>query len=370
MAELTATQPGWISPPGAIVARILEKISLELDDFAFEVGLSSRAAKGLIEGTIAIDENIACRLASIVGSTPSFWLRCEQSYREDIERNMSAYVDDEVKAWLKQLPIREMAEFGWIERRDDPVHQAEECFRFFGVVGLEEWKLKHRKLLTGTNFRTSEAFNSQPTATSAWLRWAENKAEEVSCASWNPSAFSQVLSEIRLLSRNHHPERFVPKLRALCADVGIAVIVAPAPAGCRASGAAKLIRGRKAMIVFSFRYYSDDQFWFTFFHEAGHLLKHSEHELFLEEENGPVDEMEMEANQFALDTLIPLERQNTMLALPQEYNAYLSFAREIGIAPGIVVGQMQRLGYLPYSWLRKLKRRFEWNDLYESGIIP
>jgi hypothetical protein len=31
---------------------------------------------------------------------------------------------------------------------------------------------------------------------------------------------------------------------------------------------------------------------------------------------------------------------------------------------------MQRLGQLPYGWLNKLKRRFEWKTLYESGVIP
>ncbi|HEX8168673.1 MAG TPA: ImmA/IrrE family metallo-endopeptidase [Beijerinckiaceae bacterium] len=370
MRERATNLPEWISPPGEIVGRILSSREMELDEFASNVGLSVRDARGLIEGTTAIDDNLAVRLAAVVGSTPSFWLRCEQSYREDMQRNLPAYVDDQVKDWLRRMPLKEMSDLGWVKRHRNPIRQAEECFRFFGIIGLDNWKTQQTDLLASANFRTSEAFSSDPTATSAWLRWAENKAEDIACRPWNRDAFSNGLNTVRALSRNHHPERFVPRLREICAASGVAVVIGPAPAGCRASGATKMVRRRKAMIVLSFRYYSDDHFWFTFFHEAGHLLKHAEQGLFLEGENGEVDDIEREANAFALDILIPAEKQRTMLSLPPRHEAVIAFARQIGIAPGIVVGQMQRLGHLPYGWLNRLKRRFNWKALYKNGIIP
>jgi HTH-type transcriptional regulator / antitoxin HigA len=370
MPEALPGIPQWISPPGAIVARILKGKNVDLDDFAFEIGLSAREARALIEGTVAIDDELASRLATVVGSTSSFWLRCEQSYREDIRRNLADYVDDEVKAWLKHLPLKEMAGLGWLRLHRDPVRQAEECFRFFGVIGLDDWKQRQANLLSRVNFRTSLAYQSDPTSTSAWLRWAEDKADDMACETWDREAFAAGLDSMRALSRNHHPERFVPRLREICAASGVALVIAPAPKGCRASGATKLIRRRKAMIVLSFRYYSDDHFWFTFFHEAAHLILHTDQELFLEEDGGDSDDREKEADAFALDTLIPPEKQEAMYSLPQRYEYYMQFARRIGIAPGVIAGQMQRLGYLPYERLNKLKRRFEWKELYDSGIIP
>jgi Zn-dependent peptidase ImmA (M78 family)/plasmid maintenance system antidote protein VapI len=369
MPELSATLPEWISPPGEIVAKILGSRQVELDDFATSIGLSTREARGLLEGTTAIDDGLAKRLARVIGSTSSFWLRCEQSYREDILRNLPAYVDEEVKTWLKRLPLKEMSRLGWLKLHRDTVTQAEECFRFFGVTCLDDWKDRETEFFSDVNFRTSVVFSADPTATSAWLRWAENKAEDIPCHRWNREAFAASLGTIRALSRNHHPDRFVPKLREVCAASGVALVIAPAPKGCRASGATKLIRRRKAMIVLSFRHYSDDHFWFSFFHEAGHLVRHADQELFLEEEGGEVDDKEQEANAFAFASLIPREKQESMLCLPQEYKAYIEFARNIGIAPGIVVGQMQRLGCLPYDWLNKLKRRFDWKALYERGFI-
>lgn len=370
MTDVMNIHPEWISPPGSIVARILDRREIALDDFAIQVGLSSRNARGLIEGTTAIDDELARSLSAVVGSTASFWLRCEHTYRADVDRNIAAYVDDDVRVWMKQLPIRELANLGWLQQHRDPIRQAQECFKFFGVIGLEDWRRKQERLLAGVNFRTSFAFRSEPGATAAWLRWAEDQAEDVACRPWDRSAFANKLSQIRSLTRNHHPEKFVPQLKKLCAEAGVAVIIAPAPKGCSASGATRLIRGRKAMIVLSFRYFSDDQFWFTFFHEAGHLQQHVDQVLFLEEEGGELDDCEREANQFAKDVLIPPSFQDEMAALPHSHDAYIAFARRIGIAPGIVVGQMQRLRHLPFSWLNKVKRNFDWNLLYQNGIIP
>ncbi len=370
MVDEDVAQPQWISPPGEIVAQILETRRMDLDDFATNVGLSARSARDLIEGTIPIDRSLAERLSRVVGSTASFWIRCEQSYRKDIDRNLPAHVDDEVRGWLKQLPLKDMSKLGWIELRSDPVEQARECFRFFGIVSLDDWKHRQSGLMSNVNFRTSETFSHDPLATSAWLRKAEEYAEEAVTAAWNRSYFQSQLSNIRNLTRNHHPERFLPKLRSICADSGVALVILPAPKGCTASGATKLIRRRKAMLAMSFRYFADDHFWFTFFHEAAHLILHADHELFLENSDTVCDQAEAEANTFAADTLVSPQQREKMQKLPPLHHDYIQFAAEIGIAPGIVVGQMQKLGLLPFSRLRKLKRRFEWEKLYERGVIP
>ena len=60
----------------------------------------------------------------------------------------------------------------------------------------------------------------------------------------------------------------------------------------------------KAVMQLSLRYKSNDQLWFTFFHEAGHIIKHGRKEIFIEGTN-PDGEKEEEANVFARDKLIP-----------------------------------------------------------------
>jgi len=361
--------PDWISPPGSIISAILAINKIALDEFAQRLSISTRSARGVLEGTVQIDEPIAARLPEVVGSTSAFWLRCEATYQADRRRNFASYVDEEVTSWMANLPIKEMASWGWIRVEKDPVEQAAACFDFFGVTSLEDWKRRQATLLSEVNFRTSIAFSSNPNATSAWLRKAEGEADDIRCEPWSAAALEHRLEEMRALSRDRHPTRFVPRLRELCAECGVALVLAPAPQGCRASGATRFVSGRKAMILLSFRYFADDHFWFTFFHEAGHLLQHATEELFLEEDGGEVDDKEREANEFAQRTLIPPDKVGEMLDLAPRYADYIEFAREIGIAPGIVVGQMQRLGRLPYAWLNRLKRRLEWDALYQQGLL-
>ncbi len=133
-----------------------------------------------------------------------------------------------------------------------------------------------------------------------------------------------------------------------------------APKGCRASGATRFPTPQKPLLLLSFRHLSDDQFWFTFFHEAGHLVLHGEQSLFLEGKTTPLTDEEHEANDFAARLLIPSEFEPTMLALPPHAIPVIRFAHRVGISPGIVVGQLQHRGRFRQDQLNHLKRRFVW----------
>jgi Zn-dependent peptidase ImmA (M78 family) len=116
------------------------------------------------------------------------------------------------------------------------------------------------------------------------------------------------------------------------------------------------------MILLSFRYLSDDHFWFTFFHEAGHLVLHGDRCIFLEGDDTLTTEEEDAANAFAADTLIPPEYQAEMLRLPLNGRDVMRFARKVGVSPGIVVGQLQHYGRFRQNQLNNLKRRFTWGE--------
>ena len=213
---------------------------------------------------------------------------------------------------------------------------------------------------SGPAFRTSPSFDSRPAAVAAWLRQGEIESEGIDCSPWNPRRFEETLPSIRPLTREKVPSRFIPELRKLCAASGVAVAFVRAPNGCRASGATRFLSKDKALLLLSFRYLSDDQFWFSFFHEAGHLLLHGENGFFLEGVESPETAEEREANEFAGRTLVPPEFQQTLLDLPVDGRKVIRFARRIGVSPGIVVGQLQHHGRFKHRQLNNLKRRFRW----------
>lgn len=347
--------PDWASPPGATIAAILKERSLTAADLGDRIGQSHGDVEALLEGRSTITLALARRLSSVLGASVEFWMARDYTYREAVSK-----LEASQKNWLSELPISDMVKFDWLT--EDPSGPVGACLRFFGVPSVPAWRASYGSLLSTTAFRTSQSFKSQPGAVAAWLRAGELAAAAISCAPWNPDDFKKALSKVRALTRQKDPDRFIPTLRQVCAESGVAVAIVRAPNGCRASGATRFIAPEKAVLQLSFRFLTDDQFWFTFFHEAGHLLLHGRGRLFLEESDAPATAQENEASDFAAQTLIPAEEEAAMIGLPVSSEAIIRFATRIGIAAGIVVGQLQHRGRLRPNYLNGLKRRFTWNE--------
>jgi HTH-type transcriptional regulator / antitoxin HigA len=233
------------------------------------------------------------------------------------------------------------------------------------VPDVKTWRLKYSELMKTTSFRTSPTFKTDQAATAAWLRYGEISAQKIECKKWDEDLFEKVLFEIKALTRKKNPEDFIPELTRACSECGVAVIISRTPSGCRASGATKFINNDKAMLLLSFRYLSDDHFWFTFYHEAGHIMLHKSKSPIIEENTGSKNysDEEKEANLFAGEVLIPRELQNELYSLRGNKRKIISFAMKAGVSPGIVVGQMQYRGIIDHKYLNSYKRRYNWDDL-------
>jgi hypothetical protein len=252
-----------------------------------------------------------------------------------------------------------MVEYGWLDRDLFTADPAAACLRFFGVADIQAWRATYRNVLEMAAFRTSPTFKSLPGSLAAWLHQGEVESRSLECRPWDPKAFQRALFEMRPLTRKRDPKFFLPELKQRCADYGVAVAIVRAPAGCRASGATRFLSTSKALLLLSFRYLSDDHFWFTFFHEAGHLVLHSKKSLFLEGGNTPGAE-ELEANEFSAGILIPPEFLSKFEHLKVERHDIRNFAKTIGVSPGIVLGQLQYRGRARPNQLHMLKVRFGW----------
>ncbi len=353
--------PDWVSPPGDTISDILAERNLPLPKFAKDIGQSIEEAIDLIQGRSTITIRTARELERVLGASVQFWMARDFRYREDVKRLRSA---DE--AWLSELPLGDMIKFGWLTPTPKPSEEMAACLRFFNVPDVAAWGRRYAFLHGAVPFRTSVSFESRAAAVAAWLRQAEIDAEKVVCAPWDVRGFERALSESRALTRLKDPSQFLPRLSELCARSGVALCIVRSPNGCRASGAVFFTSPEKAVLLLSFRYLSDDHFWFTFFHEAGHLILHASLGLFLEEiEEGQgllTSTEEQQANEFAARFLIPDAYKPRLSALPIDAHRIIKFARQIGVAPGIVVGQLQHIGRIKHSQMNSLKRRYEWRE--------
>jgi HTH-type transcriptional regulator/antitoxin HigA len=358
-------QPDWASAPGETIADILRERNLSTADFVGQMAAPSRTIDDLLEGRATITVALARRLSLVLGASVEFWLSRDFQYREGASR-----LTTDERQWLSDLPLGEMIRFGWLAA-PRPSEELRACLDFFGVRSLHDWHRSYRGVLQAVSFRTSPSFDSRPPALAAWLRRGEVEAGLVDCPSWDRQAFHESLADLRVLTRQKDPARFIPELKERCAAHGVVVAVVRTPSGCRASGATRFVSGDKVLLLLSFRFLTDDQFWFSFFHEAGHLVLHNRGALCLEGTNASISKQEQHANEFAASVLIPDQWRLGLLALPIDGEAVIRFARKIGVAPGIVVGQMQHLGIARHRQLNGLKRRYRWkeSELINRGTV-
>ena len=194
--------------------------------------------------------------------------------------------------------------------------------------------------------------------TLTWKSLARTSASRIVAAKFDRLAFVQALCDCRGLSCLP-PERFFPDLVCRCAAAGVAVVLVPELKYLKASCAHGWLTPRTAYLATTLRYRRDDHFWFSLYHAGAHLV--------LKDEGGRMkDETSQQegastcndASRLAADLLIPPQAAGALETLITTQQVQ-TFALSLGIAAGIVVGQMQFRKFIPYSQFNELKRKLD-----------
>jgi HTH-type transcriptional regulator / antitoxin HigA len=246
---------------------------------------------------------------------------------------------------------------GWIERFSDKGRQVVEVLRFFAVASVEAWE-SHYGQRFAPAFRKSDAFEAKRGAVAAWLRKTEIEASKLVLPKYDAPTLRASLSELRQLTVEPRPDVFIPEAQRICGAAGVAFVFVPAPKGCPAYGATWWRLGTP-IVALSGRRKSDDQFWFSLFHEIGHVLLHGRKDVLItgNDVDGADPTKEAEANAFAATKLIPDEAALARLKASATLSeaTVQAFAERVGIAPGIVVGRLQHDGFVSQRRLNSLK---------------
>jgi addiction module HigA family antidote len=350
-----AYEPDYTVLPGQTLQETIDALGIDQRELAVRTELSAKHVNQIIKGVAPITPDTAIRLERVTGVPARTWNNLEANYQEQRARLAEKERMESDLEWLGTIPTKELIQRGAIDDATDKVSLLQSVLAFFGVASVEAWKegwANHQ-----FSFRKSPTFKGKDGAMATWLRLGELEAQKVTCKPFDKATFRVVLNEIRKLTVQG-PDVFVPRMIELCAKAGVALVLVPEIRGAPVSGAAKWLTASKAMICLNLRGKSNDRFWFTFFHEAGHILNDSKKETYIDVDYKD-DPREENANRFAASLLIPEEHEEDLQEL-LSYQSVEAFAEEIGIAPSIVVGRLQCEGIVPYSHLNKLKIRLDW----------
>lgn len=360
MTSTSSFRPNWAMHPGASIADALEERGISQREAAERLQVTPKHINELIKGHTRVTSETARALARVIGSTPEFWLRLQTHYDlESLRLREAKQLESKHANWLKLFPLKEMIAWGWIEERYSVADTINEVLNFFGIAEPKAWESVYGNRAIA--YRTSSTFDSRTGALTAWLREGERRALQLDCEVWNPQGFKSLLPALREYSTH---EDFHAAQRSLvedCRQVGVAVVLVRPPKGCVASGATYFLGKDRAVLALSARHKSDDHLWFSFFHEAAHLILHSKKLRFIEGVDGLDETLESEANTFAAKMLIPEPFASQLNTLTTK-SRVRAFAEKLGISPGVVVGRLQHDGILKFNQYNDLKVRYRWND--------
>ncbi|HEY4500112.1 MAG TPA: HigA family addiction module antitoxin [Candidatus Paceibacterota bacterium] len=349
--------------PGETVLEFLKSRGMTQLELAKRLGRPIKTINEITKGKASITPETAIQLEHVFGIPASFWNNLESQYQEIRLRLESEKQYHGLVSKSKIYPYREMVRYGWIEDASNSLRQVEHLLKYFGVTNfgniIEESKLK-------SAFRISEKYQYSLPAVVSWLRKGSIDGEQIATESFDKNQVLKLLPRLREMTLITNPNELMRKLEEEFKKCGIAFVVTRSLKSAPINGATRWISPNKALIQISIRWKWADIFWFSLFHELGHILLDKKKDFNVDLVNSKIDSAsEKEKDQFARDQLISQESYQKLIDSIKAVNNFSSyqlienFALQSGIHPGIVVGRLQYDGVIPNS-MNKLRIRFSW----------
>ena len=355
--------------PGEVLLEYLESNCWNQRNLARRTGITPKTISEICKGKAVITPRTALAFEKAFRRPAHFWLNLQRQYDEKLARTKYQEMSKDWISWSKKFPIGDLKKLKLLLDSNNETTDLDALLSFFGVASPEGWNEVWNA--SQISFRQTRHVKVSTEYISAWVRATEHYSESIRVAEYNQH---DVLKSIDLLRKctSQKAERGIEKAQTICASVGIVFTLVPAFPKTGISGCARWLSPSKALIALSNRYKTDDQLWFTFFHELAHILLHRKTHKFvidnavdnvLDKVVDPlIQKHEDEANRFAADALIPpADLAEFIHGVKFSNESIKKFSDSLGIAPGITVGRLQYEELLKPFQGNKLKQTIALN---------
>lgn len=349
--------------PGETLAEKLEEINMGPKEFAIRTGKPEKTINAVLKGESAITPDMAILFEDVLQIPARFWLKQQYEYDEYIARQKRQSVIELAKDWAAAFPYAEMAKLGWVIPTTKVEEKVVHLFKYFGLSSSEAWEEYFYKQQLKVAFRISLHNTKNPHALSAWIRQGELQANSMEAPAFDKQLLLEQLPKIKKVMAIH-PQDFFVQLQQLCLRAGVKVIYTPCVKQAPISGSTRWINNYP-VIQLTGRYNQNDRFWFTFFHEIGHVLLHGKKEIFLEDiEYSDYDKQkEQEADDFAVKWTFSEEQENEVLKNEDlTEREIVEFANKFNTHPAIIIGRLQKKEIIHYSQGRQFFLKLNFNN--------
>lgn len=355
MATINQYFPQVVFHPGDTLEEKLQEMGMGPKEFAIRTGKPEKTIIAVIKGESSITADMAIKFESVTKIPAHFWMNSQRLYDEFVAREKRNEIIKLAIAWARQFPLLEMIKKDWLPACKTIEDKTLELLSFFSVSEPEAWEDYYLKQELKVAFSISLAHTNEPYAISAWLRKGELQAAELPAGIYSEKSFKELLPELKSLMANQ-PDDYLKQLQEKCLKSGVKVVYTSCLPKAPINGSTRWLNDTP-LIQLSGRYKRNDNFWFAFFHEAGHILLHGKKDIFLEDIEYPDKETkkEIEADNFAIRwTLTEAQEKEVMAAQTFNDNTIRQFALKFNTHPAIIIGRLQHKKLIPYTMGRDL----------------
>ena len=360
MSNITEYKDMVAFHPGYYIADIIEDMEISQAEFAARLGTTAKTLSQLLNGQANISNDLAKKLSVMMGTSAEVWLRLQNTYDQKLIEIQQAKDFDEQKEVVKQIDYSYFVDVVGLPKTKNIGEKIAHLCSYFKVSDLRIM-LKPDFLV---NFRsgTSDSSEKKVINSRAWIQTAMNIAKGIETEPYNAQKLKDYLPELRSMTIQD-PIVFLPRMREIFAECGVAFVLLPHLKNSGVNGAVKWVNNERVVLAMNDRGLNADKFWFSLFHEIKHVFQQKVKTVFV---SSSVEEMidynnalEDEADTFASNYLIPPNELRRFA--PTKYTSdkeIVEFAKSIGIHPGIVAGRLQHEKIIPQNRCSKLKEKY------------
>jgi len=356
---MTERRPYEVFPPGDFIREEIEERGWTQEVLAEILGISLRRVNEVIKGKRRVTPETAKALGEAFGTGAQFWMNLESTYRLWLSEDVDAAVARRSRLY-DEYPLKDMIKRGWIEKSSDIDELEESVTKFFGIS-----KVGEKPATFAYAARKSTPYGATTMAQRAWLLRAWTLASRAPAENYTKPRLKKSLGRLRDLMADVGRLAEVP---SVLADGGVRLVLVEQLPGTRIDGAAFWLNAKSPVVALSLRFNRVDGLWHTLIHDVMHILHKdvtSNDEPLLDinlvgehvtrdEERPPA---EVRADTEAANFLVPQDQLDSFIKRVRPYYSKKKirlFAETVGVHPGIVVGQLQNRGEIPYSHSRDM----------------
>ncbi|MEA2064764.1 MAG: HigA family addiction module antitoxin [Patescibacteria group bacterium] len=348
--------------PGITLLDELNFLGFTQKELSKKIGYTVQTVNRIIKGVEPITTEIALALERVFGGHPSaqFWLNMQADYdrkilkQKELENTQEEIVffKDNMKDTFKELQTGGVFD-NYVLNTKDSYKKAIISFKdFFGSYSL---RMIPEESLLGIPFRKYNIKNTNQYNLSALLKIGEKKAKQIIIENmvidYDKKVFINKIETLRKLS-NKKQKDFLMLLQKECLNAGVIVVYVPNMKNT-GFGGATLWMGNRPVILLKVENQREDIFWFNFFHEMGHVVKHSKKDVFIDfDKNGKKDDLEIKADEFASEMLIPnfyeiMKQMEKGLSVDQWIEI---ISKKVDVSKSVIAGRLCNVISLDDIW--------------------